>query len=159
MGACDSSNNNKQSPTSHSNHQKTQIKQNNNNHNFKSKKPNEVNNINDINIEINKDDNDLNNTNQYKKNKLNEEEQKKYYLICPDCKVRNPYIDNIIFDKDENIIKIKFQCICEKEMKEVSINDMIIENKPTNLCPFHQSNLNLFFSTCKYFICQYCKYY
>ena len=157
MGACGSSNNNKQSPTSHSNHQKThQIKQNNNNHNFKSKKPNEVN-LNDINIELNKDDNDLNNKNQYKKNKLNEEEQKKYYLICPDCKVRNPYIDNIIFDKDENIIKIKFQCICEKEMKEVSINDMIIENKPTNLCPFHQSNLNLFCSTCKYFICQYCK--
>ena len=152
MGACDSTN----KDTLRQNREQNQ---NNQNNTPISKNEKEIN-MNEINIEVNPDDSklknkNLNNNDKKLKERKEEEEDKKYYLICPLCKVRFPYITSI--DQNKNIITITFKCICNKSENEASINEMIFETKPNNLCPLHQSSLNLFCSTCNYFICINCK--
>ena len=154
MGICDSTN-----------QKKEQTKPNAENNNYKnihpiSTKETEIN-VNEINLDI-KDDNNLKNKNLINnKTKLDEikeeDEQEKYYLNCPICKDRFPNIINVEFDEKNKTINIIFKCICIREEKKASINEMIFKKKPDNLCPFHQSNLNLFCSTCNYFICNNCK--
>ncbi len=154
MGICNSTN-----------QKKEQTKPNAENNNYKnihpiSTKETEIN-VNEINLDI-KDDNNLKNKNLINnKTKLDEikeeDEQEKYYLNCPICKDRFPNIINVEFDEKNKTINIIFKCICIREEKKASINEMIFKKKPDNLCPFHQSNLNLFCSTCNYFICNNCK--
>ncbi len=87
----------------------------------------------------------------------NDQTPKKLFLICPDCKSRIPHIINIFEDEELNQIKIKYKCICEEKEKENLIEKMINDTIPENLCPSHQSILNLYCKTCKFNICNNCK--
>ena len=106
------------------------------------------------NIENNLNQNDLNQNNIISEEKNTLNIQKNYYLICPLCKMRIPHIINI--EEHDNDIKIHYKCICDNIENEASINEMISDNKPSNLCPNHNLYLDLFCETCQINICSNC---
>ena len=59
--------------------------------------------------------------------------EKTYYLICPDCKDRYPFIGDIFYDEKQNDFIISYNCDCSnnKETKKSNMINFMNIKKPT----------------------------
>ena len=107
--------------------------------------------------EVNKDDievkknNDDNNNNYNNYNKF--EENKEYYLICPDCDKNIIKIESIIYDSDKKDFIITYKCFCDKNCQKLLYQ--IISDDPS-YCDDHRNKLNFLCEKCNKLLCEEC---
>ena len=83
-----------------------------------------------------------------------------YYLICPDCLMRSPHIEELYYDENAKEFFVKYTCICNNLMniKESPFLKLLTNEEPLNMCTLHQEKkLIAFCTTCKRAICSICK--
>jgi WD40 repeat protein len=80
-----------------------------------------------------------------------------YYLFCPDCKDKIPYIEKVAYNEDVDDFNIKYKCNCSNESDNSPLNQMISTEKPKNLCEKHnKEQLILFCKICRKTFCKLC---
>lgn len=92
----------------------------------------------------------------------NDGESKNYYFVCPYCKCRNPFIEEVNIDIDLRDFNVSYYCACNffnnKGPNSSELSLLINENLPTNSCPIHSNKtLKLFCIKCKKSYCELCK--
>ena len=84
-----------------------------------------------------------------------------YYLKCPECKNRSPYIEDIEYNSNDNDFKVTYNCVCNeinKKFKKSNLISLLSPDEPLNFCPKHNENtLNFFCQDCKKSLCELCK--
>lgn len=122
-------------------YQKNNSKSNYNNNNIKDKNEKEKN----INKRpSNENMNNYSNINQKKENNKNGKsyenlsKDNNYYLICPDCGLKTPSIQNIIYEDTKDDFIIKYNCECNNLQN--NIKSAVLFNFISNVRPSNQNN-------------------
>ena len=111
-----------------------------------------INNKEDININkeeqihIKDSDNKNNNYDKF-------EENKEYYLICPQCEKNILALNSIIYEPDQKDFKITYNCFCGENSRKFLHE--IISEKPC-YCGEHKDVLNFLCESCKIPLCKEC---
>jgi hypothetical protein len=75
-----------------------------------------------------------------------------YYLFCPDCKDKIPYIEKVKYSEDVDNFNIKYKCNCSNELDNSPLNQMISTEKPPNLwIGAYGAYVGSFPNTCMFF--------
>ena len=101
--------------------------------------------------------NNFNNSTRLKNTKTN---FNNYYLICPNCSIRSPHIEKLIYDNKSKDFLIKYTCICDKKLKTkaITLTNILSNKEPLNECNIHLNNKLIdYCKTCKRAICSKCK--
>ena len=80
-----------------------------------------------------------------------------YFLICPQCKIQSPKIENIFYDDKSEDFLVKYSCKCnidDSNLKIVPLVNILSNNKPLNYCGIHKGNkLTNYCTICKKGVC------
>ena len=81
------------------------------------------------------DDDNINDTNYKIKSYLDFNNNSKYYLVCPDCKNKVPFIKDTEYDtyRDDFIIEYFCNCNFKEEYKKAYLINFISNKKPENV--------------------------
>lgn len=84
----------------------------------------------------------------------------KYYLVCPECALIKPKIQNITYDSVNKDFIITYICPCnnnQNKIKKKYFKDLITDKEPKNCCFNHNNELLFFCKNCNIQICDQCK--
>ena len=145
--------NNNESNNSIANERKDYIPENNNNKDDKTNITSKISIDNNKNINIDKNNNfniiDANINNNYEKFNDNKE----YFLICPECKKNIINIESMIYQTGKNDFLITYKCFCD-ERNQKFFYQVISEYFP--LCGEHKNKLYFLCKKCNKFLCEKC---
>ena len=156
MGGCYSTNNRKgKRENIQEGEAETKIKINEQNFNPSDKKTTEFNPNSD---DKNNNTNDIS-INDFKNNQNSTEIN--FYLICPNCLDRSPYIEKLYYNDNNKDFLVKYTCICLENTlnpKEAKFMDILSNKEPSNFCNKHMgSKLICFCKDCHKAMCLKCK--